>query len=87
VGRFLPLIVNLPASGVCRFLPPTIRFSASPLEKTDAQIQLARVGFVLKAPAPSYTMNDGLTLSQHYFSGIGLYSFPVLSIRCAGESK
>jgi hypothetical protein len=57
------------------------------MEKSDAQILFARVGFVLKAPVPGYTMNDGLTLSQHYFSGIGLYSFPVLSIRCAGESK
>jgi hypothetical protein len=57
------------------------------MEKTDAQIPLARVDFVLKAPVPGYTMNDGLTLSRHYFSGIGVYSFPVLSIRCAGESK
>jgi hypothetical protein len=57
------------------------------MEKTDAQIPLARVDFVLKAPVPDYTMNDGLTLSRHYFSGIGVYSFPVLSIRCAGESK
>jgi hypothetical protein len=30
----------------CRKPPPTIRFSVSPLEITDAQIQLARVGFV-----------------------------------------
>jgi hypothetical protein len=31
---------------VCRLLPPTLRISVSPLEKTDAQIQVARVGFV-----------------------------------------
>jgi hypothetical protein len=57
------------------------------MEKSGAQILLAKVGFVLKAPVPGYTMNDGLTLSRHYFSEIGVYSFPVLSIRCAGESK
>jgi hypothetical protein len=57
------------------------------MEKTDAQILLLRVGFVLNTPVPGYTMNDGLTLSRHYVSGIGVYSFPVLSIRYAGVSK
>ena len=33
-------------SAVCRLLPPTMRSSVSPLEKTGAQIQLARVGNV-----------------------------------------
>jgi hypothetical protein len=30
------------ASVVCRLLPPAKHFSVSPLEKTDAQIQLTR---------------------------------------------
>jgi hypothetical protein len=31
---------------MCRLLPPTLRISVSPLEKTDAQIQVASGGFV-----------------------------------------
>jgi hypothetical protein len=31
---------------VCRLLPPTHRVSVSPMEIADAQIQVARVGFV-----------------------------------------
>ena len=38
-------IVIPSGSGVCRSPPPTTPFSVSPLEKTDAQILLARVGF------------------------------------------
>jgi hypothetical protein len=38
--HYLPLTSKDWASAVCRTLPPAIRFSASPLQKTDPQNQI-----------------------------------------------
>jgi hypothetical protein len=44
--RYRLLVEIIQASVVCRSLPSTLRISVSPLGKTDAQIQVTRVGFV-----------------------------------------
>jgi hypothetical protein len=45
---------------MCRSLPPTLRISVSPLEKSDAQIQMARVGFVPTTDPRSMEVRDNL---------------------------
>lgn len=47
----------MPVSATCRFLPPTSAFSVSPLEKTDAQILLARVGITPKVASNHSIIN------------------------------
>jgi hypothetical protein len=46
MGASRKLVVITCAPAVSRSRSPTTRLSVSPLKNTDAQIQLARVGFV-----------------------------------------
>jgi hypothetical protein len=87
-GRYLLLTPKDWVSGVCRSLPPAMRFSVSLMEKTDAQIQFLSGGKVPEGDTGElFTRGNPTANNGHYPPNLNLTDIYWLLTYTFGRDK